>query len=126
VTRVLVLVAVCALSACGGHLGGAAPPLSPLEARYRLALRGAAPPVVATSIYRGLLAQSLFSRCRMIPTDSRFYDLRARRCGSLVTAVTSAARLFLETSASPRYLRATVIEGRVGWVHLPPVSGCGL
>lgn len=125
-TRVLALVALYALSACGGHLGGAAPSMSPLEARYRLALRGGAPPVVATSVYRGLLAQSLFSRCRMLPTDSRFYDLRARRCGSIVTAVTSVARLFLETSASPRYLRATVIDGRIGWVHLPPVSGCGL
>lgn len=100
--------------------------MSSLEARYRLALRGASPPVVATSVYRGLLAQSLFSRCRMVPSDSRLYDLRARRCGTVTTVMTSAARLFLETSASPRFLRATVVDGRVGWFHLPAEGSCGL
>ncbi len=116
---------------CAGSGAATAPPMSPLEARYRLAVSGAEPlddprtagraarEVVATGVYRQVLARSLFSRCKMIPSDSRAFDLRARSCGAPRNVTTATARLLLESAASSRFLRATVHAGRFGWVDLP-------
>jgi len=93
-------------------------PVAPLEARFR-AGRARAPATAATSVYRDLLARSLYSRCRMWPTDSVAFDVHARRCGALSATVHAAARLLLEREARPEYLAPVALEGRIRWLDLP-------
>jgi hypothetical protein len=124
----------CGGIGCGGRIGGAASrPMGALEARWRLRDHGGAArrsretskrSVAATRIYRNVLSLSLGSKCRMVPSDSRLYDLRARRCGGLLAAYLGIARLLLEVEASPRVLRPTLYGGRVGWFDLPRTGPC--
>jgi hypothetical protein len=96
-------------------------PGSALEARWQLG-RDRERRVVATSIYRDLLSRSLFARCRMVPTDSHYFDARARRCGGLSAAIDGAARLYLESAATPRFLRPLRLDGRLRWLDLPGLA----
>jgi hypothetical protein len=110
----LALVAGCGV---GAHRTG---PVARLDAEY---LRGgftARPPeVTATRLYRGVLARSLGTRCRMFPGDSEVYDRRAARCGATAAAVLGIARLYLEVAAGADLAPVLVAEGRVRWVDLP-------
>lgn len=99
-------------------------PASPLEARYRLASLGSGSPATATTIYRDLLALTLFSRCRMVPSDSEAFDIRLNRCGPLLAAALASARLYLEVAGRPEFLRPLVMDGRLRWMDLPG-DGCG-
>jgi putative component of membrane protein insertase Oxa1/YidC/SpoIIIJ protein YidD len=95
-------------------------PLSRLDAEYaRGTLATGAPPVAATQLYRGVLARSLGTRCRMFPGDSEVYDRRAARCGATAAAVLGIARLYLEVAAGADLAPVLVAEGRVRWVDLP-------
>lgn len=109
---------------CGAAAGVTAAPMGAIEARYRLAARGAVEPAGATRVYRAVLARGLFSRCRMWPNDSRLYDLRAEDCGGWWTAQLAVARLLLEVAASPEVLRPVVVDGEVRWFDLPPAGSC--
>jgi hypothetical protein len=130
VVAIVAVVAVCAVAGvggagCGGTIGGAASkPMGALEARWRLREYGGDRSVAATKIYRNVLSLSLGSKCKMVPSDSRLYDLRARRCGGLLAAYLGIARLLLEVEASPRVLRPTLYGGRVGWFDLPRTGSC--
>jgi len=103
--------------------------LGAIEARY-LFLRGQeqerAPgqptkrPETSTLVYRNILAESLFSRCRMFPSDSELYDLRAAGCGAAPAAVMGISRLLLEVAASSRVLPSLIVDRRVRWLDLPP------
>ena len=112
------------LAACAPAISSA-PPVSPLVARYRLMSAAQGRPVVATRVYRDVLSSSLASRCRMVPTDSEAFDARARSCGALNAAVIGVSRLYLERAATPAYLRATTLEGRVRWLDLESSEPCG-
>ena len=120
-TRAL-LVLVLVLSACAS--GREVPRTrSALEARWR-ARAGEGRRVVATAVYRDLLARSLFGRCKMVPTDSQIFDVRARRCGALAAAVMGVSRLFLEASATPRFLAPLTLDGRLRWWDVPGRDPC--
>jgi hypothetical protein len=120
----MLLAALLLVGACASRTA-AVSPVSPLEARYRLELVGAAPAAsVSTSIYRQFLGHSLFSACRMVPSDSHMFDARARRCGALQAAVRGIARLFLERAATPDYLRPVRLDGRLRWLDLPDPVRC--
>jgi hypothetical protein len=115
------------LGACAQITGTAQPPMGGLETRYRLVTRRAArvspaPPAAATRVYRDFLARSMFSRCRMIPTDSQLFDLRARRCGSVPAAVLGWSRMLLEVEATPATVRPALLDGHLGWFDLPGVE----
>ena len=99
--------------------------MSALDARAVLASsRSGQPGTVPTDVYRGLLARSLYSRCKMFPSDSQVFDLRAPACGSLGAAVLGMARLFLEEEASPKILPVTFADGRIRWWDLPRRGDC--
>src|SRR5262245_49898069 len=115
---------VLVLAACAE--GRTVEPASPIEARYRLARDGRHAPAVATSVYRDFLGKSPASRCRMVPTDSEMFDVRSRRCGSLLAAVAGISRLLLETAGSPRFLRPLRMDGRLRWWDLPGRDPCDL
>ena len=119
------LAALVAMVAAGCVAARRAPPVSPLEARYRLAARRVGP-ATSVGVYRALLRPGLFSRCRMLPHDSLLFALRAPRCGEPRAAVLAAARLLLEVEASPALLRPVLHDGRVVWFDLPAEGSCGL
>jgi hypothetical protein len=126
-----VLVALCltavAASSCAGPRRTTG--VGALEARYlfwRARQQGRVPgqptrrPETSTRVYRNVLAQSIFSQCRMFPSDSELYDLRAARCGATPAAVMGIARVLLEVTASSQALPALIVDGRVRWLDLPP------
>ena len=116
----VVVLAVAGACASGREVPRAG---SALEARWRMR-RAAGRRVVATAVYRDLLAMSLFARCKMVPTDSEMFDHRARRCGSVRAAVLGISRLFLEASATPRFLRPLRLDGRLRWWDVPDPDPC--
>jgi hypothetical protein len=122
VLGVVVAVVAVGLGACTS--GREIPrPGSALEARWRMRRDGGRR-VVATAVYRDLLSMSLFARCKMVPTDSEMFDHRARRCGGLSAAVLGISRLFLEASATPRFLRPLRLDGRLRWWDVPDLDPC--
>ena len=116
----------------GGLLAGcqvavpAGRPASPLELRYRMRHLPAADrdPGTSTSVYRGVLARSMYSDCRMRPSDSVAYAERLRRCGITRAVFTAAARLLLERAATPAYLRPVRHDGKLRWMDLPAPGTC--
>jgi hypothetical protein len=107
----------------------ATPPGSALEVMYRQR-RGTersplpAAPAVTTSAYRDILAKSIFSRCRMVPSDSEMFDILLKRCGVVRSVMRSSARLLLERAATPAYLRPVRLEGHLRWLDLPGRNVC--
>ena len=81
-------------------------------------------PSVSTSVYRDLLAKSMYSQCRMVPHDSAFYDALVKRCGGLHAVFHGAARLLLERSASNDFLVPVRMDNRLKWVDLVGDSPC--
>jgi hypothetical protein len=112
-----------AVMACLAGCGTAAhrtEPVGRLDAEYlRGGFGGRAREVAATQLYRQVLARSLGTRCRMFPSDSQLYDVRAARCGATTAAALGIARLYLEIAAGPQLLPALIAEGRVRWLDLP-------
>jgi hypothetical protein len=99
--------------------------LSRLDAEYlRGGFTGADRPVAATTLYRGVMARSLGSRCKMYPTDSQLFDRRAAACGATAAAALGIARVLLEVAGDPQILPSLVAEGRLRWVDLPARGDC--
>jgi hypothetical protein len=99
--------------------------LGALEAQYLLHRREHERAQTSTLAYRTILARSLSSQCRMFPSDSQLYDLRAADCGAAPAAVMGISRLLLEVSATPRFLPGLIVDRRVRWFDLPPAGACG-
>ena len=59
------------------------------------------------------------SRCKMIPTDSQAFAIRAERCGGVNAWYWGVARLFLEQANSSRFASAIRIDDRMRWIDLP-------
>lgn len=109
---------------------------SALEVMYRLgrvsgrahspatSSASSAGPAVTTSAYRDVLAKSIFSRCRMVPSDSEMFDILLKRCGVVRAVLRSSARLLLERAATPAYLRPVRLGGRLHWIDLPRRRPC--
>jgi hypothetical protein len=91
-----------------------------IDARYRLAAATTAT-TTATSIYRWVGERSLAvpSRCKMLPTDSQAFAIRAQHCGGATTWYWSVARLFLEQAGSEQFTPALRMDGRRRWIDLP-------
>jgi hypothetical protein len=125
------LVAGCLLQTPNTKQGSA------LEVMYRLgrvsgrasspapsSASSSAGPAVTTSAYRDVLSKSIFSRCRMVPSDSEMFDILLRRCGVVRAVMRSSARLLLERAATPAYLRPVRLGGRLHWIDLPGRQPC--
>jgi putative component of membrane protein insertase Oxa1/YidC/SpoIIIJ protein YidD len=105
------------------------PPGSALEVMYRQRREGdraasLSSPAVTTSAYRDVLAKSIFSRCRMVPSDSEMFDVLMKRCGVVRAVLRSSARLLLERAATPAYLRPVRLHGRLQWLDPPGRQPC--
>jgi hypothetical protein len=109
--------------ACGQHGIGTAP-TSVLEARYRLRHVSQSQPNTATWIYRNVVGRSLFSRCRMFPSDSEAFNLRAKACGPLRAVILGTSRLLLEEAGHPDFMHPMTIDGRVRWLDIPSGDLC--
>jgi len=98
-----------------------------LELRYRMgALRLSQERTsTSTAFYRSVLARSLSTDCRMVPSDSRAYQAAIDRCGITRAVIRGAARLLLERAASPVFLQPVRLDGRIRWIDLPDDDSCG-
>ena len=122
----LLFVGAFVLASCSStHLQRA--PGSPLEVRYQSWTRGQSQvpaAAISTSVYRNLLAKSMYSQCRMVPHDSAFFDALVKRCGGFQAVFRSAARLFLERSASTNFLTPIRMGGNLRWLDPIGDSPC--
>ena len=116
---VLALCAGCAVQ------GTSRRPVGALETRYRLRHASGGRVNTATSVYRQVLARSLYSDCKMVPSDSEAFNLRAKQCGPLRALVVSVGRLFLEEARGPQFLRPVRWRGGARWLDVPRGDSCG-
>jgi putative component of membrane protein insertase Oxa1/YidC/SpoIIIJ protein YidD len=87
-----------------------------VDARFMTADSSPERPQTASDIYRALLAPTWGSDCRMLPTDSVYFDEKVRRCGAILGAVAGLARLLLEVEATPAVLVPVPASDRVHWL----------
>lgn len=99
-------------------------PVGALEAQHRMSVRtrAAGPAPAATVLYRAT-SVSHGSSCRMFPSDSRAFDVRARTCGAPWAAVAGVARLFTEVGASAETHAPVLADGRLRWLDFPDPCG---
>jgi hypothetical protein len=96
-----------------------------IDLRYRLAADAAVTArVTATRVYGWIGERSLAvpSRCKMVPTDSVAFAVRAERCGGIAAWYQGVARLLLEQASSARFAASIQLDGRLRWLDLP--SAC--
>jgi hypothetical protein len=108
--RALALVAVAACL----------PPLSRdadnvIDLRYRMN-RPAQSTVV--NLYRAA-GDDAPSRCKMVPTDSQAFAVRADTCGGLRAWFWGVSRLFLEQANSSHFAHSIELDDRRRWMDLP-------
>lgn len=72
----------------------------------------------AIDIYR-VAGDNAPSRCKMVPTDSQAFAIRAERCGGVRAWYWGVSRLLLEEATSPRFTHAIRLDDRVRWIDLP-------
>ena len=59
------------------------------------------------------------SHCKMVPTDSQAFAIRAERCGGVRAWYWGVSRLFLEQGSSPRFAHAIRLDDRLRWIDVP-------
>jgi len=101
--------------ACAGCL----PPVArdadnAIDLRYRM--RPAQSTVV--DIYR-VAGDNAPSRCKMVPTDSQAFAIRAERCGGVRAWFWGVSRLLLEQANSRRFESQIRLDDRLRWIDLP-------
>ena len=101
--------------ACAGCL----PPVArdadnAIDLRYRMR------PVQSTvvDIYR-VAGDNAPSRCKMVPTDSQAFAIRAERCGGVRAWYWGVSRLLLEQANSGRFASQIRLDDRLRWIDLP-------
>jgi hypothetical protein len=92
-------------------------PTNVIDLRYRF--HPAADSIVDIYRWTGSRASSARSRCKMVPTDSQVFAVRAKRCGGLRAWLWGVSRLFVEEANSPRFTHPLRVDGRLRWVDLP-------
>lgn len=89
-------------------------PDNAIDLRYRM--RPAHSTVV--DIYR-VAGDDAPSRCKMVPTDSQAFAIRAERCGGVRAWYWGVARLLLEQANSSRFATSIRLDDRTRWMDLP-------
>jgi len=72
----------------------------------------------AVDIYR-TAGDDAPSRCKMVPTDSQAFAIRAERCGGVRAWYWGVARLFLEEAKSSKFAHSIRLDDRIRWIDLP-------
>ena len=70
------------------------------------------------TIYRGA-GDDAPSRCKMVPTDSQAFAIRAERCGGMRAWYWGVSRLLLEQANSSRFAHAIRLDDRLRWIDVP-------
>jgi hypothetical protein len=85
-----------------------------VDLRYRM--RPAHSTVV--DIYR-VAGDNAPSRCKMVPTDSQAFAIRAERCGGTRAWYWGVSRLLLEQANSSKFATAIRLDDRLRWIDEP-------
>lgn len=103
-------------------LGACLPPLArPADNAIDLRYRVQPAHSTATDLYQlfGSRSLAVTSRCKMAPTDSESFAIRAERCGGLAAWYWGVSRLFLEQAGSSRFTPLIRLDGRQRFIDLP-------
>jgi hypothetical protein len=106
-------------------VAGCLPPLTPpvtnvTDLRYRSGQRrSSASSTIDLYRYIGSRSGSVTSRCKMAPTDSEMFTVRADRCGGVAAWYWGVSRVLLEQGASSAFAPHLRLDGRWRWVDLP-------
>lgn len=75
----------------------------------------------AIRLYRwfGSKSGSVKSRCKMLPTDSEMFAVRASRCHAVSAWYWGISRVLLEESSSSKFMHSLRVDGKRRWVDLP-------
>jgi hypothetical protein len=93
------------------------PPTNVIDLRYRMTPARS----TAIAIYRwaGERSGSVASRCKMVPTDSEMFAIRASRCSGLAAWYWGVSRLLLEQANSSKFTPPLRVDGRLRRVDMP-------
>ncbi|MDB4963945.1 MAG: hypothetical protein JWP01_3944 [Myxococcales bacterium] len=103
-------------------VAGCLPPLTPAVTNVTdLRYRARAQTNSTIDLYRfiGSRSGSVTSRCKMVPTDSEMFTVRANRCGGVAAWYWGVSRVLLEQAASSAFVPHLRLDGRWRWVDLP-------
>jgi hypothetical protein len=89
-----------------------------VDLRYRMNAALAPAHSTVVDIYR-TAGDDAPSRCKMVPTDSQAFAIRAHRCGGMRAWYWGVARLFLEQANSSRFAHAIRLDDRLRWIDEP-------
>ena len=122
-TRAALAALACAAGCAGG---GWARPSNIVDARASLQQPhpGGSATQTGTVVYRRVLAPTWGAHCRMLPTDSVYFDRQVARCGAVPGTVAGVSRLLREVEASPETLVPVPAGDRVHWLDPPRSDGC--
>jgi len=110
-------------NSCRG--GGWARPRSIVDARAMLAgQRGPDKAQTGTAVYRNILSRTWGSHCRMLPTDSVYFDRKVARCGGVPGVIAGISRLLLEVEASPAILEPVASSSQIWWLNSAAGATC--
>jgi hypothetical protein len=97
--------------------GSPRPPTNVIDLRYRM--MPARSTTIAMYRWAGERSGSVASRCKMVPTDSEMFAIRASRCGGLAAWYWGVSRLLLEQANSSRFTPPLRVDGRLRRIDLP-------
>ena len=103
-------------------VAGCLPPLArPVANVTDLRYRSRSAPSTTIQLYGwvGSRSSSVGSRCKMIPTDSQMFAVRAQQCGGLAAWYWGVSRLLLEQASSSAFTAPMRLDDRWRWLDLP-------
>jgi hypothetical protein len=117
-TALLGLVVVAGCAAAGRYA-----PRAVLDGGF-VGAQSTASPQTGTVVYRALIAKTLGSHCRMVPSDSTYFDRKVAACGAIPGVVAGVSRVLLEVEATPETLVPLATGRGVRWLDPPRPDTC--
>jgi putative component of membrane protein insertase Oxa1/YidC/SpoIIIJ protein YidD len=112
-----------AVAGCSARNG--MPSRNIVDARFVIAgQQGRQAPETATATYRTVLAKTLGSHCRMLPSDSEYFDRKVKQCGAVAGVMAGVSRVLLEVEATAEVAEPVPATKRLYWLDPPRSDSC--
>lgn len=97
-----------------------------IDAKFKLQRKQIKPTVVTSNeigvLYKDVLAKSMYSDCRWLPSDSQFMAIKSRQCGQGRGFVMAFSRFMTEHDANNFSKDIVVDNGRIHFINFG--DGC--